>query len=46
MVASTTAQGEATIMNVMARSSTGCIWAPSSKGIAMSATVATTTPSE
>ncbi len=46
MVASTTAHGDATIMNVMARSNTGCSWAPRASGMAMSATVATTTPTE
>ena len=46
MVASTTAHGEATIMNVMARSNTGCSWAPSISGTPISAMVATTTPSE
>ena len=46
MVASTTAQGEATIMKVIARSSAGWNGAPTISGMANSSTVAVTMPSE
>lgn len=46
MVASTTAQGEATIMKVIARSSVGWNAAPAARGIANSSSVAVTMPSE
>ena len=38
--------GDATIMNVMARSKVDCNGAPTVSGMAMSATVAATTPTE
>ena len=44
MVARTTAQGEATIMNVIARSNVGSNSAPKASGIVNSASVETTTP--
>ena len=44
MVASTTAHGDATIMNVIARSSALCRSSPASSGTAKIASVATTTP--
>ncbi|COZ16675.1 Uncharacterised protein [Mycobacterium tuberculosis] len=46
MVASTTAHGDATIMKVMARSSTGRRSAPNISGITMRARVAATMPRE
>lgn len=46
MVASTTAQGEATIMNVIARSSDSCSASPSNSGITNTAMVAATMPTE
>ena len=46
MVASTTAHGEATIMNVIARSSVGSKAAPSASGIPKRARVEATTPTE
>jgi hypothetical protein len=46
IVARTTAQGEATIMNVIARSNVGSKAAPSANGTKNSASVATTTPTE
>ena len=46
IVARTTAQGEATIMNVMARSRVGWNAAPASSGTANSSSVAATMPSE
>ena len=46
MVASTTAHGEATIMNVIARSSVGSNAAPNASGTATSASVAATTAIE
>jgi len=46
IVASTTAHGEATIMNVIARSNVGSSGAPASSGTAKIARVATTTPIE
>mgnify|MGYP006870682133 CR=1 FL=1 len=46
MVASTTAQGDATIMKVMARSRVGSNSAPTSIGMPSSARVTTTTPTE
>lgn len=46
MVASTTAQGEATIMNVIARSRVGWNSAPNASGTPSRSSVATTTPTE
>ena len=46
IVASTTAHGEATIMNVIARSSDGCRAPPSANGMKNTARVAATTPTE
>lgn len=46
MVDSTSAHGEATIMNVIARSRVDCRSAPSSSGMVNSAIVATTMPIE
>ena len=46
MVASTTAHGDATMMNVMARSSVGCSSAQNARGAANRATAAATTPTE
>ncbi len=46
MVASTTAQGEATIMNVMARSRLPVTSSPKARGTRRTARVATTMPSE
>ena len=46
MVARTTAQGEATIMKVIARSSARCSWSPASNGTANTAIVAATMPIE
>lgn len=46
MVASTTAQGDATIMKVIARSRVGCRAVPIRRGTAKRATVAATMPTE
>ena len=46
IVESTTAHGDATIMNVIARSSVDCRSAPAASGTANNATVATTTTTE
>ena len=46
MVASTTAQGDATIMKVIARSNAGCNAAPRARGMKNTAKVAATTPIE
>ncbi|AGC63039.1 hypothetical protein MULP_03334 [Mycobacterium liflandii 128FXT] len=46
MVASTTAHGEATIINVIARNKTTCTGVPNISGMAINASVAMTTPME